>query len=253
MDEDRVRGVARLFGAGKRRALALVAIGAALAVGVPLAWASFSDVPPSNPFYADINAIQGAGITGGCGGGNFCPTDNITRQAEAAFAHRGMPRVGFGFSNGVTVPSGGVELGNLTITIPGVPGQTQFVMGTATVDTQIQSLTGCPCKTEYGIYQDGVGYRIIGDSMNDSLPAAGGSQTDGLQSASSSGVVSVPSGTTQTFHIYAFLVGGTGTVTGYGTLSAITAPFGSTGSNVLGVDASKLAERVGRSLPQPPK
>ena len=65
----------------------------ALAIAVPVAWATFIDVPPSNPFYNDINAIQGAGITQGCGGGNFCPTDNIQRQAEAAFVHRGLTRV----------------------------------------------------------------------------------------------------------------------------------------------------------------
>src|SRR5438067_13082066 len=46
----------------------------------------FNDVPPSDPFYNDVNAIQGAGITQGCGGGNFCPSDPITREAEAAFA-----------------------------------------------------------------------------------------------------------------------------------------------------------------------
>src|SRR6266545_156649 len=78
----------------RRARIVLLGIVAALVVAVPVAWATFGDVPPSNPFYNDINAIQGAGITAGCGGGNFCPTANITRQAEAAFVHRGLGRVG---------------------------------------------------------------------------------------------------------------------------------------------------------------
>jgi hypothetical protein len=226
---------------------------AALAIGVPVAWATFIDVPPSNPFYADINAIQGAGITSGCGGGNFCPTDNITRQAEAAFVHRAAGRAGVGFGTGA-VTSDGVDLGDLTMSIGGVSGQTQFVMLTAQVDTQIQSLTGCPCETYFAIYSDtAADYVVVGSTMNDSLPAAGGSVADAVQSTVAAGVIPVASGTTQTFHLDAFLVGGTGTVTGYGTLNAITAPFGSTGTDTLGVQANALGHREGRRLPPPPK
>lgn len=237
----------------RKRWLVLGVLGVILTVAVPVAWATFTDVPPSNPFYADINAIQGAGITSGCGGGNFCPTDNITRQAEAAFTHRGMPRVGSGGGGGLTVTTGGVDLGDLTLAIPGLTGQTQFVLLTAELDSVIHSMSGCPCETEFAVYQDGVGARIIGESMNDSLPAAGGSETAGVQSSSITGAISVPSGTSQVFHVRAFLVGGTGTVTGFGTLTAITAPFGSTGANTLGFNSSAKALQKGRSLPAPPK
>src|SRR5436190_7221533 len=77
----------------RKRWIFLVAAVAMLAIVVPVAWATFTDVPPSNPFYNDINAIQGAGITSGCGGGNFCPGDSIQRQAVAAWMHRGEARV----------------------------------------------------------------------------------------------------------------------------------------------------------------
>jgi hypothetical protein len=230
----------------------------AFAIGVPVAWATFGDVPPSNPFYDDINALQGAGITGGCGGGNFCPNENILRMAEAAFVHRGMPRAGLGFSNGVSVPSANVaELGNVTISVPGVPGNTQFVMIVAQVDTQILSMTGCPCLTSYGIWLDSANggsgdYVAVGDSMNDAVPAAGGTTTEGWNTSTSMIVVPVPTGTTQTFRVLASLTGGTGTVTGYGTIGAITAPFGASGSDTLGAAANAAAavKQAGR-LPAP--
>jgi hypothetical protein len=241
-------------GSGRRGWFVVGVFVCAFAIGVPVAWATFGDVPPSNPFYDDINALQGAGITSGCGGGNFCPSDNIFRMAEAAFVHRGMPRAGLGYSSGVSVPSGtAAELGNVTISVPGVPGSTQFVMIVAQVDTQIQSITGCPCLTSYGIWQDSANdYVALGDSMNDALPAAGGTTTEGWNTSSSTMVVAVPTGTTQTFRVLASLTGGTGTVTGYGTIGAMTAPFGASGTNVLGAaSAAARVNRAGVRLPAP--
>ena len=47
----------------RRRRLVLAAVAvSALAVAVPVALATFTDVPPDNPFYADINAIQRPGF-----------------------------------------------------------------------------------------------------------------------------------------------------------------------------------------------
>ena len=53
-----------------------------------LASHQFSDVPDSNPFHADVSAIADAGVTTGCGGGNYCPTDYVTREQMAAFMNR---------------------------------------------------------------------------------------------------------------------------------------------------------------------
>ena len=72
------------------RALAALAMVVAL-VAFPLgALAShqYSDVPDSNPFHGDITAITNAGITSGCGGGNYCPDRNVTRAEMAAFMNR---------------------------------------------------------------------------------------------------------------------------------------------------------------------
>ncbi len=45
----------------------------------------FADVPCSNPFAPWIEALAAEGITAGCGGGNYCPTDPISRQQMAVF------------------------------------------------------------------------------------------------------------------------------------------------------------------------
>lgn len=50
----------------------------------------FADVPPSNPFYNFIDRLAELGITLGCGGGNYCPTDAVTREQMAAFMMRSL-------------------------------------------------------------------------------------------------------------------------------------------------------------------
>jgi hypothetical protein len=74
-----------------RRVGLLAALVVGLAITFPLgvlAAISFSDVPPSNPFYNDIQAVAEKGVTTGCGGGKFCPKDFVTREQMAAFMNR---------------------------------------------------------------------------------------------------------------------------------------------------------------------
>jgi hypothetical protein len=49
---------------------------------------TFNDVPASSPFCPFIEELARRGITGGCGGGNFCPSDPVTRQQMAVFLVR---------------------------------------------------------------------------------------------------------------------------------------------------------------------
>ncbi|MGH9364815.1 MAG: S-layer homology domain-containing protein [Thermoanaerobaculia bacterium] len=49
---------------------------------------SFNDVPPTDPYYTFICTIAQAGITSGCGGGNYCPDDPVTRAQMAVFLLR---------------------------------------------------------------------------------------------------------------------------------------------------------------------
>jgi hypothetical protein len=47
--------------------------------------ATFTDVPCSNPFSKWIYELVRRGITAGCGGGNYCPDDSVTRGQMAVF------------------------------------------------------------------------------------------------------------------------------------------------------------------------
>jgi hypothetical protein len=52
--------------------------------------ATFGDVPTSHPFYQFIEALAASGITGGCGGGNYCPDANVTRGQMAVFLAKAL-------------------------------------------------------------------------------------------------------------------------------------------------------------------
>ena len=55
------------------------------AVSPPPASATFSDVPASDPRFRFVEALVRAGITGGCGGGQYCPDAPVTRGQMAVF------------------------------------------------------------------------------------------------------------------------------------------------------------------------
>ncbi|MCC5953242.1 MAG: S-layer homology domain-containing protein [Acidimicrobiia bacterium] len=69
---------------------ALVVVTAVLSatIGSAVASHTFPDVPDTNPFHDDIDWMADAGITGGFADGTFRPTDNVSRQAMAAFMRR---------------------------------------------------------------------------------------------------------------------------------------------------------------------
>jgi len=49
------------------------------------ATATFNDVPTSHTYFRAIEALAKAGITNGCGSGNFCPNQALTRGEMAKF------------------------------------------------------------------------------------------------------------------------------------------------------------------------
>ncbi|HEY7113731.1 MAG TPA: S-layer homology domain-containing protein [Thermoanaerobaculia bacterium] len=51
---------------------------------------TFGDVLPSNLYYKGIEALAASGITGGCGNGNFCPGQYVTRGEIATFFARAL-------------------------------------------------------------------------------------------------------------------------------------------------------------------
>lgn len=50
----------------------------------------FLDVADDSQFFEDIYRIAARGVTVGCGGGNFCPEQNVTRGQMAAFIMRAL-------------------------------------------------------------------------------------------------------------------------------------------------------------------
>ena len=47
--------------------------------------ATFGDVPTSHPQFQFIEALVASGVTAGCGGGNYCPGNPLTRGQMAVF------------------------------------------------------------------------------------------------------------------------------------------------------------------------
>ena len=45
----------------------------------------FNDVPCSSPFARWINELARRGVTGGCGGSNYCPRPPVTREQMSVF------------------------------------------------------------------------------------------------------------------------------------------------------------------------
>ena len=51
---------------------------------------TFDDVATDYWAYSFIETLAASGITGGCGGGNYCPEEPVTRAQMAVFLERGM-------------------------------------------------------------------------------------------------------------------------------------------------------------------
>jgi hypothetical protein len=51
---------------------------------------SFNDVPTNHPFFQFIEALKASNITGGCGNGNFCPDNPVTRAQMAVFLAKAL-------------------------------------------------------------------------------------------------------------------------------------------------------------------
>ncbi len=74
----------------------------------PPAVPSFSDVPPTNAFYLEIEWMKAEGLTVGYSDGTFRPTGTVQRQAEASFLYRlaGSPSVPVDAPTFTDVPEG---------------------------------------------------------------------------------------------------------------------------------------------------
>jgi len=65
-------------------------VGYKLQVSPAPATADFGDVPTTHPFFRYIEALSKSGITGGCGSGNYCPDNPVTRGQMAVFLAKAL-------------------------------------------------------------------------------------------------------------------------------------------------------------------
>jgi hypothetical protein len=231
-----------------------VVLGAALVVAVPAAWAShlFADVPDSEPFHNQIAAIGLAGITTGCNPGPprlYCPEDNVTRKAMAAFMHRGFGRVGF-----VTAPVDGVPVLEAEQALFGMPftsglppgalpGAAVFVKGDAEVTFTIDDASGCPCAVLAGLFLEGYGYMDGNDYAYGILSASNPFLTIPV-----TGMGTVTTAGPRFVAVVGARFGGTGgTITATGNLTTSYFPFSSTGTNTPPLQPASKAERAKRA------
>ena len=137
----------------RRRRLGVVvgvAIFVLIAPALALANHQFNDVATGASYHDDVEALVGAGITSGCGGGNYCPGSAVNRGQMAQFLNRGL---GISTSStGTILMSEAGENLVATITIPAgaQSGGTGFV--TLTADLMLFGAgTACPCGVTFGI------------------------------------------------------------------------------------------------------
>jgi hypothetical protein len=77
-------------GGDSTTAFAGMKVGYKLQVSPAPATPDFGDVPVSHQFFQYIEALAKSGITGGCGGGNYCPDLPVTRGQMAVFIAKAL-------------------------------------------------------------------------------------------------------------------------------------------------------------------
>jgi len=71
-------------------AISQIIVGYVLQVSPDPPFATFNDVPVGHPQHQFVEALVAAGITAGCGGGNYCPTNPVTRGQMAVFLSKAL-------------------------------------------------------------------------------------------------------------------------------------------------------------------
>jgi hypothetical protein len=221
----------------RRRLLAALVLGVALAVpGVTLASHFFTDVPDGHTFHTNIANLAGAGITAGCGGTNYCPDASVSRGQMAGFLNRGLGRVAEVSVQAPSTGTGQATLGEFTIT-PGIPnGQPdgkQFLVVEYDGSVRFTNIANCPCTL--AIY-----LTANGGPLTQVATATTVTTANTYWPISTSGVIQVSGTSPITMRLIGYYVGGATTTTAYtmyGTMTAQTVPFGSTGGSTLSAPA----------------
>lgn len=211
----------------RRRSRLVVTAALALAIMLPataLANHIFSDVPTTMTGHSAIEALYDARITGGCTATTYCPTAPVTREQMALFLQRGLSRVAFSsdpLEGEVTqTPS---EQNRVTIRTGGTGGGTQFIKADVAYSAEVLDATGCPCTVDVNITSSN---GAASEAILETVEVAGwfnGTATIGF---------AAPSGATITIYVLAAQDVPTSDIVMFADISAITAAFGSQGTDV---------------------
>lgn len=203
----------------------------------------FSDVPSAHFAHADINAIAAAGITGGCGGTNYCPDANVTRGQMAAFLHRSLGRAGRAHVYAAlgTTP---IAETSVSLTVPGATGSAALTNGFVLVNAAGTPWVsaGCPCgvamRVSDPVTAQASWYQV--EVASNQLSGYSGN----IASTYLFPVAALP-GTSRQFNVDAYIFSGTGTVSMFIDATALWVPFGSTGASTLEVEAQDVEQQLG--------
>jgi S-layer homology domain len=162
----------------RHRRLAVVGV-AALILALPVAVSAshqFSDVPTSSTYHTSVSRLVGAGLTGGCGGGKYCPNNAVTRGQMAAFLNRGLGRAAYHADTTVddhwAVLTGSIPGPAVTyLTAGGAGGGTAHVLGTGSIDVFTDEAGVCPCELRMALFSSDGEISAIGSTIISDTPS----------------------------------------------------------------------------------
>ena len=228
----------------RRRRLGVVlgvAIVVLIAPAIALANHQFGDVPTSASYHDEVDSLVGAGITSGCGGGNYCPNQAVTRGQMAQFMTRGLGIATAGYGELAASDTEEFYVATVAIQTGGLPGKTGFV--TVDADLSVLDLSGlCPCGVIFSIEETTTFDPGPVGTMGTSPVISGGSAASG----SVNWVFEVPTGSDVEYGLWATIFSdapgitptGVGEPVFTGSLTAEYSPFGTAGE--LPADAASL-------------
>jgi hypothetical protein len=220
--------------APRRAPIVLSALLSVLVAPLVLGAHQFTDVPDGHTFHGNVSNLYNARITGGCGDGQYCPDEPVTRGQMAAFLNRGLGRAASRQQQLVVDGSGTYNMAELSIEASDLPGGTGFIVVMATGSIRVDGDGYCPCT--FGVSPEPTNSLYMYTSLPDidSPPFANWK----LASVSTTGVVPVASGEVHTFRVAISLnttTTSTDDIVLSAQLSAFYVPFGAEGTNVLNI------------------
>ena len=229
---------------GRRRGRRLVIVAVAVfALAVPIAVRAnhdFSDVPTSSTYHTAISRLVGSGITGGCGGGKYCPNDAVTRGQMAAFLNRGLGRGGqdlFTTADDHWASLDGSNPGPPLVSVltGGGTGGTVYVFVTGTVVAFTNQAGVCPCELRFALTSSEGEVSEISSTIIGAIASPDDTMFKG--SGTISYLFTVPSGTSTGFSISAEIFTTLPPLVAFDhdatfSLQAVVVPFAANGTNV---------------------